>query len=76
MEHKKSSRAEKQYVRGIIHNLSLQRWTDQEIADYLLNEKKIEIARTTVNGIKNQMEKKAEKWYLELRDSRYKYIAI
>lgn len=76
MEDKKSSKSEKQYVRAVIHNLSLSRWTDQEIVDYLYDEKKIRIARSTVNGIKNQIAKKAEKWYLELRDSRYKYIAI
>jgi len=75
MKHKKSSKSEKQYVRGIVHNLSLQRLTDQEIVDYLHDEKKIDIARTTVNGIKNQVEKQAEKWYIELKQSRYKYIA-
>ena len=75
MEHKKQSKSEKQYVRGIVHNLSLQRLTDQEIVEYLRDEKKIEIARSTVNGIKNQIEKQAEKWYIELKESRYKYIA-
>ena len=67
MKHKKSSKSEKQYLRGIVHNLSLQRLTDQEIVDYLHNEKKIDIARTTVCGIKNQVEKQAEKWYVELK---------
>jgi hypothetical protein len=57
------------------HNLSLSRWTEQKIVDYLRDEKKIEIARSTVNSIKNQIEKQAEKWYMELRESRYKYIA-
>lgn len=75
IKHKKSSKSEKVYVRGLIHNLSLQRWTDQEIVDFLHNEKKIDIARTTVNGIRNRIERKAEKWYIELRNSRYKYIA-
>jgi c-di-AMP phosphodiesterase-like protein len=76
MKHKKVAKSEKEYVRGIIHNYSLQRWTDQEIADYLHDEKKIEIARSTVSKIKNQVEKQTEKWYTELRQSRYKYIAI
>jgi hypothetical protein len=66
MEHRKSSKPEKQYVRGIVHNLSLQRLTDQKIVDYLHDEKNIDMARTTVNGIKNQIEKHAEKWYIEL----------
>ena len=69
------AKSDRQYVRGTIHNLSLSRWTDQEIVDYLRDEKQIEIARSTVNSIKNQIEKQAEKWYIELRESRYKYVA-
>ena len=57
MKHGKVAKSEKQYLRGIVHNLSLQRWTDQEIADYLRKEKKIDIARGTVSKIKNQIEK-------------------
>jgi hypothetical protein len=77
-EHRKVarlSRAEKQYVRGIVHNLSLQKLTDQEIVNYLWEEKKIDIARSTVNAIKNQVEKQAENWYMELKQSRYLYLA-
>jgi nitrogen fixation/metabolism regulation signal transduction histidine kinase len=74
MEHKKQSKSEKQYLLGVIHNLSLQRWTDQEITDYL-HEKGTNITRTTVISIKNQIEKQAENWYIELRQSRYKFIA-
>jgi hypothetical protein len=76
MKHKKVAKSERQYIRGIIHNLSLQRWTDQEISDYLHKEKKIDLARSTVSKIKNQIEKEAEKWYFELQQSRYKYIAV
>lgn len=75
MKHANLSKAEREYVRGIVHNLSLSRWTDQEIVDYLKKEKQIDIARTTVNNIRNQVCKQAEKWYLELRNSTYKYIA-
>src|SRR5437867_4416163 len=60
----------------MVHNLSLQRWTDQQIVDYLNEEKKIDIARSTVNSIKNKIEREAEKWYVGLRDSIYKYIAV
>ena len=74
-KHTKVAKSQRQYVRGIIHNLSLQRWTSQEISDYLHGEKKIDIARSTVNSIRRQIEKQAEKWYIELRQSRYKYIA-
>ena len=75
IKRRKLAKSEKQYVWGIIHNLSLQRWTDQEIANYLNKEKKIDLARSTVSKIKNQMEKEARKWYLELQFSRYKYLA-
>ena len=72
---RKLAKSEKQYVRGIIHNLSLQRWTDQEISNYLRDEKNIDIGRSTISNIKNKIEKEGEKWYFELRNSRYKYIA-
>lgn len=72
----RSTNAQKQYIRGLVHNLSLQRLTDQEISDYLHNEKGIDIARSTIAGIRRSIEKQAEKWYIELRQSRYKFIAI
>jgi hypothetical protein len=75
MERRKVAKSEKQYLRGIIHNLSLQKWTDQDIVEYLRDEKSIDIGRSTVTKIKNQIEKEAEKWYIELRQSTYKYIA-
>ena len=75
MERSKRTKAEQEYVKALIQGLSLQRMTDAEIADHLHNEKGIEIARTTVNATKNRIERSAEKWYIELRQSRYKYIA-
>jgi hypothetical protein len=75
MERQRFTKPEKEYLRGIIHNLSLQRWTDQEIRDYLHNEKNMLISRSSVTIIKNNIEKEAEKWYIELRQSRYKFIA-
>ena len=70
------TKAERQYIKGIVHNYSLQKWTDQNIVDYLREEKKIKIGRSTVTKIKNQIEQEAEEWYIELRDSGSKYIAI
>ena len=70
------TKAEKQYIQGIVHNYSLQRWTDQDIVNFLWEEKKIKIARSTVTTIKNQVEQQAEKWYIELRESGAKYIAV
>jgi len=77
-KHKKltNTKPEKEYVKTIIHNLSLQRWTDQENYDYLKREKKIEISRSRITTIRNNVEKQAEKWYVELKDSRYKYLAL
>jgi hypothetical protein len=72
---RKLAKAEKEYVRGLIHNLSLQRWTDQEITNYIVNEKQIQIGRSTVASIRTQVDKSAEKWYIELKKSSYKYIA-
>ena len=74
MSHNKSSKAQKEYVKAIVHQLSLQRLSDTEIVDFLA-EKGIVLARTTVNQIKKGIEKQAEKWYINLKHSRYKYIA-
>jgi hypothetical protein len=75
MKHNKRTKAEQEYVSAMIQNLSLQRLTDQEIVDYLHNEKQIEIARSTVTNIRNRVERKASKWYQDLRASTTKYIA-
>jgi hypothetical protein len=70
------TKAERQYIQGIVHNYSLQRWTDQDIVNFLWEEKKIKIARSTVTTIKNQVEQRAKKWYIELRESGSKYVAV
>ena len=70
------TKAEKQYIKSIVHNYSLQRWTDQDIVDYLREEKKIKIGRSTVTTIKNQVVEEAGNWYLELRESGTKTIAF
>jgi hypothetical protein len=75
MERQKFTKTEKQYLRGIIHNLSLQRWTADEITNYLHDEKNMKISRSTISRIVNTIEESAEKWYIELRQSRYKFIA-
>ena len=49
---------------------------DQEITDYLHNVKNMQISRPSVTIIKNNIEKEAEKWYIELKQSRYKFIAM
>jgi hypothetical protein len=74
MAHNRSTKAQKEYVKAIVQQLSLQRFSDTEIVQFLA-EKGIKLARNTVNGIKKQSEKSAEKWYIELKKSSYKYIA-
>ena len=76
IKQKRVSNSQREYIRGIIHNLSLQRWQDQEIADYLEKEKNITLSRSYVTQIRNRMERRAEKWYFELRESRYRYVAM
>lgn len=70
------TKTEREYVKGIVQNLSLQRLTDREIVHYLKEEKKIDLNRTTVTKMRIHVEKEAEKWYLELRQSNYKSIAF
>jgi len=74
VERQKFTKTEKQYLRGVIHNLSFQRLTDQEIVQWLHDEKQINLDRSTVSKIRNRVEQQAEKWYIELKQSRYKYI--
>jgi hypothetical protein len=75
IERRKWTKAERQYIQGIVHNLSMQRLTDQEIVQWLHDEKKIQIGRSTVIKIKNQIEQAAGNWYAELKQSRYLYLA-
>jgi hypothetical protein len=70
------TKAERQYIKGIVHNYSLQRWSDQDIVNYLQEEKKIKIGRSTVTKIKNQVEQEAGNWYIELKESASKYVAV
>jgi DNA-directed RNA polymerase specialized sigma54-like protein len=55
MKRNTRTKAEQEYVRAIIHNLSLQRLSDHEITDYLRNEKQIEIARSTVANTRSRV---------------------
>ena len=73
-ERKKLTKSDKEYIKGLVHNLALQRLTDQEITEHLQS-KGMNIARSTVCTIRNKIEKESEKWYVELRESRCKYLA-
>jgi methionine synthase II (cobalamin-independent) len=54
------TKAEREYVKGIVHNLSLQRLTDQEIVDWLREEKKIGLDRSTISKMRNHVDQQAE----------------
>ncbi len=69
------TKAEREYVKGIVHNLSFQRLTDQEIIQWLHDEKQIDLDRSSVSKMRNQIDKQAEKWYIDLRNSAYRYVA-
>jgi DNA-directed RNA polymerase specialized sigma54-like protein len=43
------SQNQKEYLRGIVHNLSFQRLTDREIVQWLHDEKQIDLDRRTVS---------------------------
>ena len=70
------TKAEREYVKGMVYNLSFQRLTDQEIVQWLHDEKEIDIDRSTISKMRNQVETRAEKWYVELKKSTYKFVAI
>jgi hypothetical protein len=70
------TKAEREYVKGIVYYLSFQRLTDNEIMQWLHNEKKIDLDKSTISKMRNQVEEQAEEWYIGLRESGAKYIAI
>jgi hypothetical protein len=75
-ERHRFTKAEREYVKGIVRNLSFQRLTDNEIMHWLQKEKKIDLDRSTISKMRNQVEEQAEEWYIGLRESGAKYIAI
>src|SRR6476469_4669205 len=72
----KFTRTERQYIKGIVQNLSLQRFTDADIVNYLHKAKGIDITKSMVNKVKNRTEQEAGNWYIELKGSGYKLIAF
>jgi DNA-directed RNA polymerase specialized sigma54-like protein len=54
-DHHDFTKPEREYVKGLVHNLSYQRLTDQEIVQWLHGEKQIDLDRSTVTKIKNQI---------------------
>jgi DNA-directed RNA polymerase specialized sigma54-like protein len=54
------TKAEKEYVKGIVHNLSFQRFNDREIVQWLHDEKQIDLDRSTVSKMRNQIQIEAD----------------
>jgi len=72
----KFTKAEREYVKSVVQNLFIQRFTDREIVGWLHEEKQIEIDRSMISKIRNQAEQDAASWYSKLRDSGATYVAI
>jgi hypothetical protein len=60
----------------MIAHLSFERYTEREIVEELKNrDPPINLSKTAIHDIRVALEKQAEKWYIDLRDSRYRYLA-
>ena len=56
-----SQKPEREYVKGMVRNLSFQRLTDREIVQWLHDEKQIDLDRSTISKMRLQVEKEATK---------------
>jgi hypothetical protein len=70
----KFTKAESNFLQGIVHGLTLDRFSDSEIVQYLKDQHNIIIERSTVYKIRKRIEKEGKTWYEQLRQSDYKYI--
>ena len=70
------TKAEREFAKVIIAKLSFERFTEREMVKELAErDPPIILSKTGVHDIKASVERKAEKWYIQLRDSRHKYLA-
>ena len=70
----KFTKAESNFLQGIVHGLTLDRFSDSEIVQYLKDQHNISIERSTVYKIRKRIEKEGKTWYEQFRQSDYKYI--
>ena len=70
------TKAEREYVKGLVRKLSFQRLTDRAIVQWLHAEKEIDLNMSTISKMRVQVEKEATKWYVRIRESDSKYVAI
>ena len=72
----KLSKAERYLAKVLIAHLTFERYTEREIVQELAKrDPPITLSKTAIHNIRVSLEKQAEKWYINLRDSRYKYLA-
>jgi hypothetical protein len=72
----KLTKAERYLAKVIIAHLTFERYTEREIVEELhKRDPPINLSKTAIHDIRVSLEKQAEKWYIHLRDSRYKYLA-
>jgi len=70
----KFTKAERNFLRSIIEALTLDRYTEKEILDFLKERHNINIDRSYVSRVRTGMEKDGKTWYDQLRQSDYKYF--
>lgn len=70
----KFTKAESNFLQGIVQGLTLDRFSDSEIVQYLKDKHNIIIERSTVYKIRKRIEKEDKTWYEQIRQSDYKYI--
>jgi hypothetical protein len=70
------TKAERQLAKVIVAHLTFERYSEREIVQELSKkDPPINLSKSAVHDIRVQLEKQAEKWYVNLRDSRYRYLA-
>ncbi len=72
----KFRKTERQYIKGIVQNLSLKGLPIRTLLIISENKRRIDISKQMVNKVKNDAEHEAEGWYIELKESRHKLIAF
>lgn len=70
------TRAERQLAKIIVAHLTFERYSEREIVQELSKrDPPINLSKSAVHDIRVALEKQAEKWYTDLRDSKYRYLA-
>src|SRR6266540_2610194 len=71
----KFTAAERETVKSIVAAFSIKRIPDTDIIQEIKIKTGKSVSRMTLFNLKQRIEKESYKWYTELRDSRYAYLA-